>query len=472
MRSIDRSFAEQELALLTEWGPRLTGTSVHERLVDHVAGRLAELGLRVHEDVHTFTRWDAPDRGEGLRLTVGNHETEISSAFPYSGVTGPDGITGALRLLSGPVPRWSKARGGIAVVEVRNRPVPLGELVRTWDDEPGWHSAPNPLVPATLAGAGLGRARRAGVRGVVFAWRDITPAHARDQYLPFTLPYQDIPAVFVAGEAADTVLAAARSNDQARLTLDATLTPGTRTRTVWAVAEGEQQPDEAILVVSHSDGTNAVEENGHIGLLSLARDVVADRPRRTVIFVLATGHLRIPEVTSKGQAATRWLSDHPDQWSRQQRAVAGLVIEHLGARQYGDEPASGRFGPTGAAEPELLYATTRELKTLVDLEWQGGDRGPTRVSAPGPLIQFGEGEPLHDHGIPAVALVTAPQYLLSTHQDDYVDLDLLIRQVDSFHRLLRRLDDLPAGHFGTVTHAGPLAKAVSAGKVLARLCKG
>ena len=65
-----------------------------------------------------------------------------------------------------------------------------------------------PLIPATLAGLCLTRARRAGVEAVIFAWRGISTANAKGQYLPFTLPYQNIPAVFVAGDEADFVLAA------------------------------------------------------------------------------------------------------------------------------------------------------------------------------------------------------------------------------------------------------------------------
>ncbi|MFJ3669738.1 hypothetical protein ACIPSE_25100 [Streptomyces sp. NPDC090106] len=467
-----REAARREIALLDAWGPRLTGNDAHGRLVGHVARRWTDLGLRVQEDVHTFTRWDAPTAQDGLRLTIGDGPAVLpSSAFPYSGATGPDGVRGPLRLLGGPLPRWSKARDGIAVVELRNRPLPVGRLVRTWDGTEGWGPRSVPLISATLAGAGLARTRKAGVRGVVFVWRDITPDNARDQYVPFTLPYQDLPAVFVAGPEADTVLDAARDGAAATLVLDARLTPRVPTRTVWTVIEGTDLPDETVLVVSHSDGTNSVEENGHIGLVELARALCAAPPRRTVVFVLATGHLRIPAVTDEGQATTRWLRDHPEYWSGPRRAVAGLAIEHLGAVEYRDDPTTGRYGPTGAAEPELLYATTRELKHLVDQEWHGPEPGPIRVSAPGPMVHFGEGEPLYQHGIPAVSLVTAPQYLLSTRQDAYVDVDLLLRQLDGFHRLLRRIDAAPADGLGTVTRPGRVSRTLGTAATLASLLR-
>jgi hypothetical protein len=245
-------------------------------------------------------------------------------------------------------------------------------------------------------------------------------------------------------------------------------------RTVWAVVEGTRRPQETLLVVSHSDGTNVVEENGHIGLVALARDVVAKPTERSIVFVLCAGHLRIPAVTQEGQATSRWLRDHRALWaggSGQRRAVAGLVIEHLGALEYRDDPATDSYGPTGRAEPELLYASTRELRIMADAEWCGAEPGPVRVSAPNAVIQFGEGQPLYLQRIPNISLVTTPQYLLSLRAGDYVDVALLERQVDSFRRLLRRLDTAPAGSVGAIAAATPIRKLSALVKILAKLIK-
>jgi hypothetical protein len=245
-------------------------------------------------------------------------------------------------------------------------------------------------------------------------------------------------------------------------------------RTVWAAVEGTRRPQETVLVVTHSDGTNVVEENGHIGLLHLAREVMAQPPQRTIVFVFTAGHLRIPAVTSHGQATSRWLTDHRDWWAGgpgQRRAVSGLVIEHLGALEYRDDPATGDYGPTGHGEPEVLYASTRELRMLADIEWRGVEPGPTRVSIPNELIQFGEGQPLYLERIPNISLVTIPQYLLSTEPGDYVDVKLLQRQVDSFARLLRRLDTLPPASVGSIAPHTTLGKIRDGGKVLAHLLK-
>jgi hypothetical protein len=216
---------------------------------------------------------------------------------------------------------------------------------------------------------------------------------------------------------------------------------------VWAVSRGET--NETILVVTHSDGTNAVEENGHIGLLELARDAVLRPHRRNIVFVLTAGHLRIPAVSAHGQATSAWLEKHRDQWiggPGNARAVAGLVIEHLGARKI-----------LGAAstqlEPELLYATTPELRDLVVKTWSGAGPAADSVYAPGPLIHFGEAEPLYERGIPAIALVSAPQYLLAERDGSGIDVTLMSRQIESFRQLQRSLDGAPAGSLGVVSKA-------------------
>jgi hypothetical protein len=473
---LDDDVVVAELDLLAKLGPRLPGSDAHERLVAHVAGQWAQLGMDVREDLLGFERWDPPSDADGLRLRVDGQAVEISSAFPYSGTTGPEGVRGRLCRLRGPLPRWSRARGGIAVIEMlRNRELPASAAVGSWDTDDPWGKLSSPIAPATLAGLGLKRAARAGVKGVVLVWRGVSAANARGQYVPFTLSYRGIPAVSVAGDAADAVLLAAQRGAPAELVLNAVLTKDACMRTAWAAVEGTQLPEETVLVVTHSDGTNVVEENGHIGLLQLARDVMAQPPQRTIVFVFTAGHLRIPAVTTgHGQATTRWLIDHPDWWAGgpgHRRAVSGLVIEHLGALEYRDDPVTGDYGPTGQAEPELLYASTRELRMLADIEWRGIEPGPTRVSVPNELIQLGEGQPLYLERIPNISLVTVPQYLLSTEPGDYVDVTLLQRQVDSFARLLRRLDTLPSASVGSIAPHTTLRKISAGGKLLAHLLK-
>ncbi|EWS81086.1 hypothetical protein BF93_18100 [Brachybacterium phenoliresistens] len=481
---MDISAAREGISRLDALGPRLTGSPAHEALIDDIVARLRELDLPVHTDEHRFTRWDPPSASDivleieaeagadaGAPARTGPapaRRIPVSAPLHYSGTTPEGGVRGPLRHLGGLLPRWSRARDGIAVLEVDNRSWPMGEVVHVWEGSEPWPRAEHPLLPATLHALGLGAARRAGVRAVVLAWRGIRASGARDQVLPFTLPYQDLPAVFVAGAAADAVVSAARERRRAHLALPAALHPDTPTRTVWSAVEGSERPQETILLVTHTDGPNSVEENGHLALLEIAASLQRTRPRRTVVLVFTTGHLRIPALTEHGQATTRWLADHPRWWKGghgNRRAVAGLAIEHLGARSMRED--GDELSPTGASEPELLYATTPQLAALARRTWQGATDRPVRISRPGALIHFGEGEPLFEELIPAVSLVTAPPYLLSARVEDCVDHELLLRQVASSDRLLRALDALDVAEIGEVDRPGAPAKAVSALRVVA-----
>lgn len=466
---------EQELALLCRLKSRVTGTAEHDELIEHIDDQLTKAGLNVRSDTLRFTRWHASSEGSSA-LRVSDRPVPIASVVPYSGVTGPGGTTGELVRLRGPAPAWKKARGKIAVVEVRNFRFPFSTVVGAWGRDSPWPVVRNPLIASTLAGLGLARARKAGVSAVIFVWRNISDDNARGQYLPFTLGYQGVPAIFVSGTAGDTVLAAASEGEQASVVLDYQLAPNTTTRTIWTVIEGTSRPDETVLVVTHTDGVNVIEENGHIAAVAMARAAALNPPERTTVFIFTSGHMRIPAVTSKGQATQRFLRDHPEVWAGghgQRRAVAGLAVEHLGARELVDDPVTNTLRATGRIEPELLYATTPELAQLASQKWHGVNRTLPRISKPSPLIHFGEGEPLLHAGIPAISLVTAPLYLLAERSGDethLVDKAALHRQVDNFERLYRhissaRIDDL--GHVSTPTNLARLLGIASLLKAVA-----
>lgn len=394
---------------------------------------------------------------------MGGESIDVSSVFPYSDFTSPEGISGELVSLHGTLSRWSSARGKIAVVEISNPKISFGALVKVWRGSQPWGLQNTPLLPTTIAGASIAKAKANGVRAVIFTWDGtISPAAATNQYLPFTFDYQGIPAVFTAGNASKKVIEAAKQGKSATVSLPSAGLKETTSRTIWAVAEGKKS-EETILVVTHTDGINIVEENGHIGVLQLAQDVIATKPHRTHIFVFVSGHMRIPAVTKHGQATTKWLQDHPEWWRGEpgeRKAVAGLVIEHLGAMEYVDDPADGMLKRTGRPMPEILYANTQELASLLSKEWDGAESpGQSRISQPSAFVQFGEGEPLSQLAIPNVALVTAPIYLLAAWEGDeseLIDLGCLTRQINSFRKIRELADKMDAQEFGIPIKANPI----------------
>lgn len=459
---------QQQIDRLRELGPRFSGNDAHRALIEDVATALRELGYDVHRDPHTFDGWDATSDQIGLQ--IGQQQIPLSSAWPYSGETGPEGVTGELVLVHGLRKNWRAAAGKIAVIEVQNLDVPARLLLDSWGGDLPFETVANPVIGSELAGTDLTKAREAGVLGVVALWRGLATAAAHGQYLPFTRDYQDLPAVWVPESARQDVLTAARNHATATLTLNAQTSPASMD-TLWAVSPGTgPHANESVLVVTHSDGGNAVEENGHIGLITLARDAAATGHDRTIVFVYTAGHLRIPAVTEHGQATDAWLEAHRDLWSRDAgglTAVAGLGIEHLGARRFTTDPATGQYTADGTLEPELLYATTPELADLVRQTWHGATEHASPVK-PGGLVHLGEGEPLYEAKIPAVALVTGPLYLLAELDDDLVDIGALTRQIDSFRRLQTHLaGTADPTSFGTVSLPGKPKKLTATCRALA-----
>jgi hypothetical protein len=451
---------EKQARRLLKFGPRQTGNCNHVRFIDQIAEEIAWLGLQVHRDSHRFSRWSLSGSKSDCALVVDGQSVDVASAYPYSGLTGPDRVEGPLKL-AGCVP-W-KMGGKIAVFEVPYPKVPVKLLV---DDLKHLQASAgnfpkdiaHPVLAATAFGPDLATAKAAGAIGVIAVWREELekPELAGHQYVPFTFPYRDIPAVWVAGPEGKQLLENARGGSHATLTLNALLSPGTLTDTVWTVVEGEIT-NESILVITHTDGVNVVEENGPIGVLELARMFAAGqpKPKRTLVFVFVTGHLRIPAVTNHGQATTAWLTAHPEWWSGKNgapRAVAGLVIEHLGARRAFDEvnPAI-----------ELTYTTNATMQRILETSWAEADRtiGLALIARPR-ILQLGEGEPLYQHGIPAISLASVPDYLLASNAD-FFDIKLMHEQIGTFARALLSLENMSARKIGRIKRV-TLLKTVSA----------
>lgn len=118
----------------------------------------------------------------------------------------------------------------------------------------------------------------------------------------------------------------ARIIDQARF--DRVQTPS-----IEAVIAG--QSAQRIVVDSHTDGTNAVEDNGPVAMIAMARYLaglpIQCRPR-TVQFVFSTAHfyqrLRDPAIRDGG---AEQLAEQLDRDYDKGTVSSVLVLEHLGA---------------------------------------------------------------------------------------------------------------------------------------------
>jgi len=296
---------------------------------------------------------------------------------------------------------------------------------------------------------------------VVCVWRNCSTDNAAGQALPFTRLYQGCPGLWVDGKTGDTLIAQAKKGARATLVLEADVTENASTHTLWAELPG-QNPNETVIVNTHTDGPNCCEENGGLALLALARyscaKPVSER-QRSLLFVFSSGHFRLPAlavVTAPlWQATGRWLVQHRDLWDGEEghrHAVAGVTLEHLGATEWCDDKTRSRYAPTGQPDYELIYTGNEEMERIYQSASRLQTVGRPVTLRPANYLYFGEGAGLYYAGIPTISLVPGPTYLCAARPGgdiEKVDATLAHQQLQTFTRVLEEIDRTPTEQLGT-----------------------
>jgi MYXO-CTERM domain-containing protein len=496
---------------LAQMGTRYTGSPGHVRFTDWLQQQFSEVRDFQPQpaDRIIFQRWLAQDWSLSIDqdATVGpSGPVQVSYYYPYSGTTGPGGISGRLvdlGMYTHTPEFWAPATGEIALVKV---PPPSLSLdigqTPTGGFEPGKTSqeaaldyakyaslVTNPVFQGVFAPVKLLDAKYAGVRGVICVWTGMSDDQVANQYNPFTTPYPNskgvpvpddpgCPALWV-GESTGRSLARSAATGQAKvtLTLTASITPDAATETVWGVLPGSDADHQRGLIVNtHTDGPNVPQENGALGMLALARYFAGRQRRRDLYFVMVTGHFQLAQepflkeipnarAVIGRDAISRWMHDHPAVY---QNALAGLTLEHLGCTMWADN-ANGQYAPTGGYEWSTTYTTQKQgtvnktnlerqayLAAVQDTNGSGDTAHPVVTVLPGPLPIFvGEGAPLYAGGLGTVSMCPLPSYVLqagSRSQPDLLNLDkldkrLIYGQILSFARTISALDAAAATDF-------------------------
>ena len=373
---------------LVRFGTRYTGSRGHDAFVGWLTEQLSAVpGFKLRTDRLTFNRWLARDFALRVRVpaTVGRSgPVPLTYYYPYSGQTPRGGVTGKLVDL-GALPAgssytaafWAPAKGGIALVRTA-LPVFSLDVGQTaiGGYEPGKTSAQaaadytayasaltHPAWQGIFEPVPLLDAKNTGVLGVVCVWTGLPDDEVINQYNPFTTGYPapsglatpgdpGCPAVWV-GDSTGAELSrlAASGEAAATLVLTADITAGAATETVWGWLKGSGDTGQNIIINTHTDGPNATEENGGLGLVALARHLAGLAARNhDMYFALVTGHFQLPQFiraipnpknTEVGSdAISAWMLDHPDIY---QAAALGVTVEHLGATMWTNDPVTGRY---------------------------------------------------------------------------------------------------------------------------------
>ncbi|WP_254544836.1 hypothetical protein [Halomarina pelagica] len=294
----------------------------------------------------TFTRWEPTDWSLILDPTDDSAPLPVAGYIPYSGTTGPKGHDAPVTYLPG------LSNDGTTVVLDG---VPIGEAISAYDvadkivvvDVPLPEislsslreqfyfvndSIPETLAPTLFTGllavpqihAALETQNAAGMVGIL----PFGPDAANNLYAPFEGVVADLPGLYVdqfTGRQLKQELATAGGTLPGRLRLEATVDEQATARNIVGVIPAPT--DRELVLCTHTDGTNANEDNGPVAILALAeyfRQLPRGRRPVTIRVILTGGHF------ARHNAGLRaYLDDHKDEVK--ENVLAAIELEHLGA---------------------------------------------------------------------------------------------------------------------------------------------
>jgi hypothetical protein len=455
------------LVFMNGLGTKYTGSPAHQKYMTFLDEKFAESGLDVDKIPHTaLVRWNI--RNFGVKIASGaggGKEVPLSSYCTYSGTTGAEGVTGDLIYCGSvgnpatPLNQTASGRGGssltlpldmkgkIALVEVASQPVPFGDWfkghVREVFNSEGTPELPEFESTAAFAGFGMPRGlasdlQKAGALGIIYAWTNLSDDNASGQTKMGA--GGPLPAVWVGRKAGNELKQFAQSDGRVTLTLEADTTPDVPTRTILATLPGTSS-EEIILLWTHTDGNNAIEENGGIAMINLmkyfSRLPKASRAR-TIVCVLSEGHYAEQYVPTSA-----WVRERPDLI---QKAVALVSIEHLGCREWVDDPVANTYKGSGRPEIGWAFCPTPPLPDIMVDSLKGTNAGKIAVMD-SDVHSFSPGMAAYRAAkVPTIAYICTPPYLLAEGPNGHIqklDSRQYHEQVLAFANVIHRLDKTP-----------------------------
>jgi hypothetical protein len=451
------------------FGERPTASPAHRKFVNWLARKAAaiprveqrSLRYRVNRWLERRSSLAAGPAGELERVPVAN-------AVPYSGRTGPDGVRAPLVYL----PEGEEIGAHDVAGKIVVRDAVPGSIPNAVFTALMW-SAYDPDLDLTLDPLGtyerdfLGydgriddlRAARTGeAAGLVFV-HDFPRAQVKGQYAPYEGERWRVPAVYVGADEGERLKRLAAEGASARLRVFA------QSKRVWTRSVITTLPGlspERIVLASHTDGINALWDNGPIAILALARYFaslpIECRPR-TLELGFTTAHLYQQLRPPRRETGAGVYAAELDRGYEEGTVAMVMAMEHMGARQYDAVPRTdggpGReLVPSELNEPSSFFSgqspvlvervtsaiAARDVRRSLVL--RGADLPGLRLP---PHHSFGgEGTAYHNELIPTVALVTGPWTLFNpAFGIEAIDPELLRKQTLVFADLIESLEAVP-----------------------------
>lgn len=465
----------QGMHTMNAFGTRLTGSKGHNDFINWLKEEITKMDIPIFSDPFYFRRWE--EKRSSIEIIYGDETIDIpvSSAYPYSGETTADGITEELVYVDS-IKDIPKTSGKIAVFNIANINFLPSEIAfdkRTSypEDVVLEKKYEGPVITSFVQCFYGMVSKLTKAKAVILVWKGLHDDCIKGQYLSFIMGYQNIPMLWVNETDGRKVIEAAKEHKKANFVLEAETEEHAFTESFYCIIKGKNQK-ENVIVNTHTDGTNCVEENGPIALLELMKNMKDQELQRTHIFVFTTGHFRLPHFedirTGGFQSGSRWLAMHRELWDGKGehfKCVANLTLEHLGCREWRD--IDGEYKYTGRPEVELVYTgnkfvdklyidTVKDRKTVRTMTLRGHN-----------ALHFGEGQNFFTMGIPEISLVPAPYYLCvvsDSHEMEKFDIDLMTEQTETFAKLIEKIEGVSAKELGRSDFYSILkAKSVSGG---------
>ena len=446
---------------MVQLGPRLTGSKAHNEFISIIKEEIKKIGLVPKSDVLMMKkRWE-PKRWK-LSILEDGVELEIPDVtyYPYSGETPPEGITGKMLYCGrNNIGSFLGSNDKIALVEMSIFEAGVGLVFKKRSTFPEEYMPPrklaSPVVSSFINAPMIWRAKMMGAKGVICIMRGCSDENAAYQYLPFITSYKGIPALWVNSTQGKILRDAEKRGAEVNLTLEAITEENVPTENVYAILKGKNDK-ETIMINTHTDGTNAFEENGPVAILSLMRyfaSIPIEFRERTLVFSFVTGHFQLPQFGSPAnQATNRFLRKHKELWSgKNRKAVAGLSIEHLGCTEWRDSKDKTKYEKVSEIDPELVFVANKELDKVYLDACKERKHAKVLTLKPKNLLYFGEGQPMYIVGIPTISIVPGPDYLCTNSPTGYlekINYNLMEEQIDTCKKVVERLDKMSAQEIG------------------------
>jgi hypothetical protein len=464
----DAAKLREQNSLLAALGVRPTGSAAQNRYIAWILRQMKTVpGAQVSEQRLHINRWHAGSMALQLSSGGASSTIPIAAPVPYAQPTSSAGVSGPLV----EIPDEEAITAANAAGRIVLRPAPAGS-VPNYDfflPAVSWLVYdPNNTIDPTQSFLGdfinynarvadLRNAAAAGAKALLFV-KDLPSRQLTNHYEPYEGTPWKVPAVYLGADEGKRIsdAIAAGGAPSAKLVLHAGFRE-VETPTVLATIPG--QSAQRIVIDSHTDGTNAVEDNGPIAMVAMARYAAmlpaGCRPR-TLEFVFPTAHFyqRVAD-PGKRYGGAGVIAEQLDSEYDEGKVSSVLTIEHLGAIDYEQMPRTdGGPGSELAANglraiqfigitpsPALVAATTEAVRNYGmerTILLQGADAPASTV--PSHCNFGGEGTPYNVHLLPTIGVISAPQSLYDPSFGlEGIDFNVMHDELLGFTELLGKL---------------------------------